>query len=99
LVNARRNGVLDYQNDEQLNHDNAIYPVNRKDREIMQKGIVRATKICQWRMNSVLHGDQSFLLLVRVSPKRTAQSLLKSLKHQPKLQHQNQFKFLALGFC
>ena len=31
-------GFWDFQNDAQLAHDNSIYPVTRKDREIMQKG-------------------------------------------------------------
>ncbi len=34
-------GFWDYQNDQQLAHDNEIYPVTRKDADIAQKGSVR----------------------------------------------------------
>jgi hypothetical protein len=55
-------GFWDYQNDTQLNHDNAIYPINRKDREIMQKGEVRvssASATGTW--NSKIVSGESFL--------------------------------------
>ena len=38
-------GFWDFQNDAQLKHDNDVYPVNRKDREIMQKGNIRVASI------------------------------------------------------
>lgn len=34
-------GFWDYLNDEQLKRDNAKYPINRSDREMMQKGQIR----------------------------------------------------------
>lgn len=38
-------GFWDYIDDEQLKKDNAIYPVNKKDREIMQKGPIRVAQL------------------------------------------------------
>jgi len=37
-------GFWDYLTDAQLNHDNEVYPKNRRDREVAQKGSIRATK-------------------------------------------------------
>ncbi len=38
-------GFWDYIDDEQLAKDNAVYPVNKKDRDIMQKGPVRVASL------------------------------------------------------
>jgi hypothetical protein len=38
-------GFWDYFTDEQLNHDNEVYPKNRSDREIMKKGTIRVSQL------------------------------------------------------
>ncbi|MDD2774234.1 MAG: hypothetical protein PHP45_11145, partial [Elusimicrobiales bacterium] len=54
-------GFWDYQNDEQMKKDSAIYPVNRKDRELMQKGTIRLAYRDKGRWTSVLVGNQDFM--------------------------------------
>jgi len=58
-------GFWDYQNDEQLSHDNSVYGVNRKDREIMQKGKVRVTALLKGGWMSTVLDDQDFMTLDR----------------------------------
>ncbi len=60
-------GFWDFQNDEQLSHDNSIYGVNRKDREIMQKGKMRVTALVKGSWQSTLLEDQDFMTLDRDS--------------------------------
>jgi hypothetical protein len=55
-------GFWDYQNDQQLAQDNKVYPVNRKDRDIMQKGVVRITTLKRGRWVSNLVANQDFIL-------------------------------------
>lgn len=60
-------GFWDYMNDEQLERDNANYPVNKQDREEMQKGVVR---VAQKSRASKMIGDQDFMTLeFRAMPK------------------------------
>ncbi|NQW43991.1 MAG: hypothetical protein HQ462_01140 [Deltaproteobacteria bacterium] len=56
-------GFWDYQTDEQLEHDNSIYGVNRKDREIMQKGKVRVTALVKGAWLSTVLEGQDFMSL------------------------------------
>jgi hypothetical protein len=56
-------GFWDYVTDSQLDHDNAIYPVDHKDREIMQKGTVRVSTFSNNAWTTTLVGDQSFMSL------------------------------------
>lgn len=58
-------GFWDYQNDSQLEHDNSIYPVNRKDREIMQKGSTRVSALSNGKWDSKVLESQDFLTLDR----------------------------------
>lgn len=48
-------GFWDYQNSEQLERDNRRYPVDRKDRDIMQKGSVRMAirQQSEWKVGIV----------------------------------------------
>ncbi len=80
-------GFWDYVTDEQLDHDNAIYPVNKKDREIAQTGTVRASHFFGGAWGSHLIADQNYMVLgmaypgfsnpgrVAVSPKFTMNPL------------------------
>lgn len=56
-------GFWDYQSDDQVNHDGDIYPTDRKDSEIAQKGTIRIASYSGtgWRMS--LLGDQKVLPL------------------------------------
>jgi len=58
-------GFWDFQSDEQLSHDNSIYGVNRKDREIMQKGKVRVTALLKGAWQSTVLENQDFMGLDR----------------------------------
>jgi hypothetical protein len=60
-------GFWDYQTDEQLTHDNSIYGVNRKDREIMQKGKMRVTALVKGSWQSTVLEEQDFMTLDRDS--------------------------------
>jgi hypothetical protein len=56
-------GFWDYQNDDQLNHDNDVYPKDRSDREIMQKGTIRVAHVDSGRWSTSLVADQNFMLV------------------------------------
>jgi hypothetical protein len=58
-------GFWDYLTDEQLSHDNSIYGVNRKDREIMQKGKIRVTALVKGSWQSSVVEGQDFMTLAR----------------------------------
>lgn len=58
-------GFWDYLTDEQLTHDNSIYGVNRKDREIMQKGKMRVTALVKGAWQSTVMEGQDFMTLDR----------------------------------
>lgn len=58
-------GFWDFQSDEQLDHDNSIYGVNRKDREIMQKGKMRITALMKGGWQSTILEGQDFMTLDR----------------------------------
>ncbi|MCC6277812.1 MAG: hypothetical protein IT289_07865 [Oligoflexia bacterium] len=61
-------GFWDYVSDDQLARDNSVYPVNRKDREIAQKGPIRVAhrQGDQWIVSVV--ADQDFMLLNGTKP-------------------------------
>lgn len=56
-------GFWDYVTDAQLDHDNAIYPVDHQDREIMQKGTARVATYSNNAWASALIASQSFISL------------------------------------
>lgn len=58
-------GFWDYLTDDQLTHDNSIYGVNRKDREIMQKGKMRVTALVKGAWQSTVMEGQDFMTLDR----------------------------------
>lgn len=58
-------GFWDYLTDEQLTHDNSIYGVNRKDREIMQKGKLRVTALVKGAWQSTVLEGKDFMTLDR----------------------------------
>jgi hypothetical protein len=53
-------GFWDYQNDQQLARDNQIYPRDRNDREIMQKGQLRVAGVAQGRVGSQVFSGVQF---------------------------------------
>jgi hypothetical protein len=60
-------GFWDYQTDEQLEHDNSVYPVNKRDSEIAQKGTIRTVRYQNSSWVSVMSDNNSFLTLENVS--------------------------------
>lgn len=56
-------GFWDYQTDAQVEHDNSIYGVDRKDREIAQKGTVRMSTYTKNQWDSTLLTNRDFLSL------------------------------------
>lgn len=56
-------GFWDYQNDAQLEHDNTVYPKDRQDREIAQKGTIRVASLVNGQWATTLVADQDFLLV------------------------------------
>ena len=54
-------GFWDYENDAQLDHDNAIYPKDRSDRELMQKGSIRTAGFLNGKIGSSLIADRDFM--------------------------------------
>ena len=69
-------GFWDYQTDAQLDHDNAIYPKDKEDREIMQKGIIRvATVDSKGQPTSGLLTDRDFMFLDQRSLKDPIQHI------------------------
>ncbi|MDD2773447.1 MAG: hypothetical protein PHP45_07100 [Elusimicrobiales bacterium] len=54
-------GFWDYQNDEQLKHDQEVYPVHREDRETRQKAAIRLAYKKDGKWTSVLVGNQDFM--------------------------------------
>jgi len=58
-------GFWGYLNDAQLEHDNQIYPVDRQDREIRQKGTIRLASHVNGAWETTLVGNQDFMLAGR----------------------------------
>lgn len=56
-------GFWDYVTDEQLAHDNQIYPINRRDSEVAQKGSIRKTQLGVNGATSMFYNDQSAMPL------------------------------------
>ena len=56
-------GFWDYQSDEQVDRDNAKYPVTRTDREIMQKGSIRMASYSNGAWSATAVVDRDFMLL------------------------------------
>ncbi len=56
-------GFWDYINDEQLEKDNKSYPINKKDREQMQKGSVRIASFESGGWSSKVLTDLDFMML------------------------------------
>jgi len=54
-------GFWDYVTDDQLNHDNEIYPKDRTDRELMQKGSVRTAGLLNGKIGSNLIDNRDFI--------------------------------------
>lgn len=55
-------GFWDYQNDAQLEHDNSLYGSAKKDRDFMQKGIVRVSQsLGEQKTETVLLQDLMFM--------------------------------------
>jgi hypothetical protein len=54
-------GFWDYQNDTQLDHDNATYPKDRSDREQMQKGSVRTAGLLNGNVASSIMTGRDFM--------------------------------------
>ncbi len=55
-------GFWDYQSSEQLDRDNARYPVDRKDRDMMQKGRIRLMQKIGGKWESGVIGNIDFML-------------------------------------
>jgi len=56
-------GFWDYQSDEQINHDNSIYPVDHQDSEIAQKGSVRLADFSGGSLTSSRLDNRSVMAL------------------------------------
>jgi hypothetical protein len=56
-------GFWDYFTDDQLDHDNEIYSANKKDSEIMKKGVIRAATLVAGKWTSNLVADQDYMLV------------------------------------
>lgn len=56
-------GFWDYQNDAQIEKDMEAYPVDRKDRDIMQKGEIRISTLTDGKWDSKVVKDQEFMTL------------------------------------
>lgn len=65
-------GFWDYQNDRQLARDNRVYPVDRKDREIMQMGTIRVARKSGGTWSTALVGGQQFMSGVKGSAPQAA---------------------------
>jgi hypothetical protein len=63
-------GFWDYLNDSQLNRDNSVYPVDRKDAEVAQKGSIRVASLngAQWGTSVLANRDHMGLSFEIVSP-------------------------------
>jgi hypothetical protein len=61
-------GFWDYFTDEQLDKDNEIYPVNKKDSEIMKKGVIRVATPVNGTWTSNLVADQDYMLVGFAKP-------------------------------
>lgn len=82
-------GFWDYQTDEQLARDNKIYPKNRQDREIAQKGIIRKTQNLNQGITSILISEQTAMPLDEseisgpitneITPSRSLQFMLRPM--------------------
>jgi len=56
-------GFWDYFSDEQLDHDNEVYPKNRSDREIAKLGTLRVSYPQNGKWVSKLVADQKFMMI------------------------------------
>ncbi len=54
-------GFWDYQSDDQIDRDNAKYPVTRTDREIMQKGSIRMASFTNGAWSTTALVDRDFM--------------------------------------
>lgn len=58
-------GFWDYQNSEQLRRDNSVYPINRSDREIKQKGAIRMAMKVDGVWKTDIISDLDFMLGIK----------------------------------
>ena len=56
-------GFWDYQSDAQVNRDNAKYPVDHQDSEIMQKGSIRMASYAGAAWSTSVLADRDFMLM------------------------------------
>jgi hypothetical protein len=56
-------GFWDYQSDAQIEHDNSIYVVDHKDREIAQKGTIRMATFTKNQWDTTLLSNRDFMVL------------------------------------
>ncbi len=69
-------GFWDYQTDAQLERDNSIYPVNRKDREIMQKGTIRVAQKTGSAWGTSLFANVDFMFVGETPTARGVSALI-----------------------
>ena len=60
---AQGMGFWDYVSDTQIDHDGQIYPVNRRDSEVAQKGTIRMVEFTKGGWTSQLLGDRDAMNL------------------------------------
>jgi hypothetical protein len=56
-------GFWGYESDAQLARDNQVYPVSRRDSEIMQKGSIRVAQVSSSKVKSGFIKDENFMVL------------------------------------
>ncbi len=56
-------GFWGYESDDQLNRDNDVYPIHKRDSEIMQKGSIRVAQVQDGKVMSGLIKTQDFIYL------------------------------------
>jgi hypothetical protein len=56
-------GFWGYENDDQLRRDNEVYPVHKRDFEIMQHGSIRVAQVAGARVRSGLINEQEYIYL------------------------------------
>jgi hypothetical protein len=56
-------GFWGFESDAQLDHDNQVYPVDRRDSEIMQKGSIRVAQVASSKVKSGFIKDENFMVL------------------------------------
>jgi len=79
-------GFWDYQNDDQLKHDNAKYPIDREDRELMQKGDIRVAMNTHGQITQGIVSNLDFMLGTEddLSP---SMALVGEAEEAPRLTH------------